>query len=150
MRPALTASYNLTLKTANGNTVADVSFARIVRLTQPSVADLFSGTTIPDDATLLVKVTQGSVDVYDSSIDNTSGDSVLTPIAPIPAPVPTSATIGPAGGSIRSDDGALTLKIPAGALGAPTQFSIATVSNDAPGALAGAWYNPICSVVIVQ
>ena len=134
------AAYTLTLKTSGGAAIATAAGSLgVFGWTQPSIQDLFPGVTIPSDATLQVKVTSGSVDVYDSSIDNTSGDSVLTPIAPIPASIPSSATIGPQGGSIRSDDGALTLKIPAGALGAPTPMSIATTSNDAPGALGSAY-----------
>ena len=133
-------AYTLTLRTASGATVATgAGSLGVFGWTQPSIQDLFPGVTIPDDATLRVKVTSGSVDVYDSSIDNASGDPVVTPIAPLPASIPSSATIGPQGGSIRSDDGALTLRIPAGALAAPTPMSIATVSNDAPGALGPAY-----------
>jgi hypothetical protein len=134
------ASYTLTLHDSAGTTVATTSASLgAFGWTQPGIQDLFPTTTIPQNATLNVKVTQGSVDVFDSSIDNLSGDPVVTPIATLPASIPSSATIGPAGGSIRSDDGVLTLKIPAGALSAPTQFSIATVANDAPGALGSAY-----------
>ena len=134
------ARYTLTLTRAAGGMVATTSASLgPFGWAQPGVQALFPGETIPDDATLLVKVTEGSLDVFDSSIDNASGDSVVTPVAAIPATIPSSATIGPLGGSIRSDDGALTLKIPAGALSVPTQFSIATVSNDAPGALGSAY-----------
>jgi hypothetical protein len=134
------AQYTLTLQDAAGGTVATTSASLgAFGWTQPGIQDLFPTATIPGNATLKVKVTAGSVDVFDSSIDNLSGDPVVTPIAPIPAAIPTSATIGPQGGSIRSDDGGLTLKIPAGALGAPTQFSIVTVPNDAPDALGPAY-----------
>jgi hypothetical protein len=101
--------------------------------TQPNVESLFPALTIPPDATLRVRVTSGSVDVYDSSIDNASGDSVVTPISPLPAALPSNATIGPAGGSIRSDDGRLTLRVPAGALASSVALSFTTnVSNAAP------------------
>lgn len=76
-----------------------------------------------------MKVTSGSVDVFDSSIDNASGDPVVTPIALLPTEIASSATIGPAGGAVRSADGILTLKVPAGALSAPTAISIATTSE---------------------
>jgi hypothetical protein len=108
--------------------------------TQPSVQDLFPGVAIPADATLKVAVTAGSVDVFDSSIDNLSGDPVVTPIAALPVSIPASATIGPQGGSIRSADGRLTLRIPAGALSAGVAVSLETSAiNDAPQGL-GASY----------
>ncbi|MCM3874948.1 MAG: hypothetical protein NEA02_00870, partial [Thermoanaerobaculia bacterium] len=110
------AGYDLTLKSASGATVATATGSLgAFGWTQPSVQDLFPNATIPDDATLQVKVTSGSVDVFDSSIDNASGDPVVTPIMPLPVAIPSSATIGLAGGSVRSDDGRLTLKVPAGA-----------------------------------
>ncbi|MGE5716029.1 MAG: hypothetical protein ACM369_05215, partial [Acidobacteriota bacterium] len=128
------ASYTLTLQDAAGTTVAATSASLgMFGWTQPSIQDLFPTTTIPENATLIVKVTQGSVDVFDSSIDNLSGDPVVTPIAPVPTVIPSSATIGPAGGSIRSDDGRLTLRIPAGALTSSVPLSFVTnASNDAP------------------
>ncbi len=92
-------------------------------------------TTIPENATLTVKVTAGSVDVFDSSIDSLSGDPVVTPIAPLPVAIPSSATIGPAGGSIRSSDGRLTLRVPAGALTSPVSLSFQPATNDAPQAV---------------
>ncbi|MEO8055021.1 MAG: hypothetical protein ABI768_07700 [Acidobacteriota bacterium] len=112
------AAYALTLKSAAGAVVATATGSLgALGWTQPSVQDLFPTISIPDDATLQVKVTAGSVDVFDSSIDNASGDPVVTPIMPLPADVPASASIGPQGGSVRSADGRLTLKVPAGALG---------------------------------
>jgi hypothetical protein len=127
------AAYSLTLKSTSGATVATATGSLgAFGWTQPNVADLFPGTTVPDDATLLVRVTSGSVDVFDSSIDNASGDPVVTPIMPLPAEIPSSATIGPAGGSVRSVDGVLTLKIPAGALSVPVAIGLALAPNDAP------------------
>jgi hypothetical protein len=127
------SDYALTLKSASGATVATATGSLgAFGWTQPNVADLFPGTTVPDDATLLVRVTSGSVDVFDSSIDNASGDPVVTPIMPLPAEIPSSATIGPAGGSVRSVDGVLTLKIPAGALSVPVAIGLAQAPNDAP------------------
>jgi hypothetical protein len=130
------ASYALTLKNAAGATVATATRSLgPFGWEQPGIVALFSGTGIPDDAQLLVKVVSGSVDVFDSSLDNLSGDSIVTRIAPLPAEIPSSATIGPEGGSIRSSDGIFTLKVPAGALTTPTPISIAITTNDAPGAL---------------
>ena len=97
------ARYSLTLTSAGGATVATSSGSLGPwGWTQPNVQDLFPGTSIPSDATLRVRVTEGSLDAYDSSIDNASGDPVVTPIATLPATLSASATIGPQGGSIRS------------------------------------------------
>ena len=127
------ASWALTLKTAAGAPVATAAGSLgAFGWTQPNIQDLFPAAVIPDDATLLVRVTAGSVDVFDSSIDNASGDPVVTPIMPLPADIPSAATIGPAGGSIRSSDGRLTLKVPAGALASPADVSFATTTGDAP------------------
>jgi hypothetical protein len=120
------ADYALTLKSAAGATVAATTASLgAFGWTQPNVQDLFPSVTIPDDATLQVRVTSGSVDVFDSSIDNASGDPVVTPIMPLPVSIPSSATIGPQGGSVRSADGRLTLKVPAGALSAPVSVALA-------------------------
>jgi hypothetical protein len=127
------AQYTLTLQDASGATVATTSASLgAFGWAQPGIQDLFQSITIPGNATLRVNVTAGSVDVFDSSIDNLSGDPVVTPIAPLPAAIPSSATIGPQGGSIRSDDGRLTLRIPAGALAQATAFSFQTTTSDAP------------------
>lgn len=101
---------------------------------QTAVDVLFGGAP-PADAEVAVTITQGSGDLFDSSLDNLSGDSVVTPAPPLPVAIPSSATIGPAGGSIRSDDGRLTLKVPAGALAGPTALSIVTGANGAPSGL---------------
>jgi hypothetical protein len=119
------ADYALTLKSASGATVATATDSLgAFGWTQPNIQDLFPNVTIPDDATLQVKVTSGSVDVFDSSIDNASGDPVVTPIMPLPVSIPSSATIGPQGGSVRSADGRLTLKVPAGALSVPVSVAL--------------------------
>jgi hypothetical protein len=127
------ARYTLTLTKAAGGVVATTSASLgSFGWAQPGMQALFPSVTIPGDATLLVRVTEGSLDVFDSSNDNLSGDPVVTPAAALPATIPSSATIGPQGGSIRSSDGRLTLKIPAGALSQPTPFSLQETTNDAP------------------
>jgi hypothetical protein len=127
------SSYSLTLKSTSGATVATATGSLgTFGWTQPNVQDLFPSAAIPEDATLLVKVTSGSVDVFDSSIDNASGDPVVTPIMPLPVDIPSSATIGPLGGSIRSTDGRVTLKIPAGALSSGVALSFVETTNGAP------------------
>ncbi|HSE63215.1 MAG TPA: hypothetical protein VLG15_06345 [Thermoanaerobaculia bacterium] len=134
------AAYLLTLKNAQGTVIAVTTGSLgVFGWAQPSIADLFPGTTIPADATLLVQVTSGTIDVYDASLDNASGDLVVTPIAPVPAAIPSSAQIGPSGGSIRSADGRLTLKVPAGALSAPATLSIVPTANTAPNAIGSAY-----------
>jgi hypothetical protein len=66
--------------------------------------------------------------------------------APAPAPIarttagdpeglPTSATIGAAGGALASSDGRLRISIPAGALAADTTISIQPITATAPGAV---------------
>lgn len=130
------AGYVLTLKNAQGAVIgATTGSLGSFGWAQPSISDLFPGTSIPADATLLVQVTSGTVDVYDASLDNASGDLVITPIAPVPATIPSSAPIGPAGGSIRSEDGRLTLRVPSGALPTPTMLSISPIENTAPNAI---------------
>ena len=127
------AEYTLTLESTSGATVATATGSLgAFGWTQPNIVDLFPSATIPEDATVLVKVTSGSVDVFDSSIDNASGDPVVTPIMPLPADISFAATIGPQGGSVRSQDGKFTLKVPAGALGAPAAFSVVATANTAP------------------
>jgi hypothetical protein len=134
------AAYNLTLRNAQGGAVAvTTGTLGAFGWAQPSIADLFPGTTIPADATLLVQVTSGAVDVYDASLDNASGDLVVTPIAPLPVEIPSVASIAPSGGSIRSADGRLTLRVPAGALAAATTLSISPIENSAPNAIGSAY-----------
>ncbi|HSB35235.1 MAG TPA: hypothetical protein VLH41_00055 [Thermoanaerobaculia bacterium] len=133
------ATAQFTLKTAQGATAGTATQSLgAFGWVQTAVDKLFAA-AIPDDAEILVKLTKGSADVFDSSVDNRSGDSVVTPAPALSVSIPTTATIGPEGGSIRSDDGRLTLKIPAGALAAPAPYSIATVANGAPGGV-GAGY----------
>ncbi len=130
------ARYALTLKTRDGATAATASASLGAwGWAQPSVQDLFPGVAIPADATLTVKATEGSVDVFDSSIDNLSGDPVVTAIAPLPVAIPASATIGPQGGSVRSANGRFTVRIPAGALSGSIAVSVeveTSSANDAP------------------
>jgi hypothetical protein len=134
------AAYNLTLKNSQGGVVAVTTGSLgAFGWAQPNIADLFPGTTIPADATLLVQVTRGSVDVYDASLDNASGDLVVTLVSPVPVAPPPTASIGPAGGSVRSSDGRVTLKIPAGVLTAPVTVSIAPSTNGAPNGIGSAY-----------
>lgn len=54
-------------------------------------------------------------------------------------PVPggeSRATIGPQGGSLRSADGRLSVRVPAGALAAPTELSVEGLQTSAPHGLA--------------
>jgi hypothetical protein len=134
------ATCALTLETAGGNTVGSASVTQgSFGWTQFNVPDLFPGVQIPEDATLVVRVTQGSVDVYDASVDNSSGDSVVTPIALLPVNLASSATIGPSGGSLRSADGRFTLRVPAGALAQPVTLSFQPGTNDATLGLGSAY-----------
>ena len=133
------ASYSLQLKNPGGAVIASTTASLgTFGWAQPNVGGLFPGTAVPDGSQVLVKVTSGSLDIYDSSIDNSSGDPVVTPAPPVPAAIPSSATIGPQGGSVQSDDGRLTFRIPAGALSGPAsvavQTSAATVMNGAGAA----------------
>ena len=126
------ATAQFTLKTTEGVTAATTTQTLGPYGWQQTAVDkLFAGTSIPDDAEVLVKITQGSADVFDSSVDNASGDSVVTPAPALPVAIPSSATIGAEGGSIQSSDGRLTLLIPAGALSSPTGISLATDASDA-------------------
>ena len=73
------ATYFMTLRNTSGGAVATaVGSLGAFGWSQPNVQDLFPATAIPDDAALQVKVTAGSVDVFDSSIDNASGDPVVS------------------------------------------------------------------------
>jgi hypothetical protein len=50
-----------------------------------------------------------------------------------------SSTIGPAGGSLTSVDGKVTLTIPPGALAGDVQFTIQPITNEAPGGVGAAY-----------
>ena len=52
-----------------------------------------------------------------------------------PAGNPVTKNIGPAGGSISSDDGLIQLSIPAGALTANTDITIQPITNECPGGI---------------
>jgi hypothetical protein len=66
-----------------------------------------------------------------------------SPIVGIPVPTPvgtpvgstSTAKIGPAGGSVSSPDGVLSVSIPAGALAKDTTISVQAITNNAPGGL---------------
>lgn len=55
--------------------------------------------------------------------------------AGVPEGLPTRATLGPAGGTLASSDGRLTISVPAGALASATTIDIQPVTATAPGAL---------------
>ena len=68
-----------------------------------------------------------------------AGEPVVTePGEPTGAAV--SASIGPAGGSLTSADGTVSLQVPAGALDAATTISIQPITNNAPLGVAGGAY----------
>jgi len=62
--------------------------------------------------------------------------------APVGTPTGTPVTnqIGPAGGSVTSSDGRLTLDIPTGALAAPTDVTIQPITDTTPGGGIGSGY----------
>ncbi|MEN6308174.1 MAG: hypothetical protein ABFD91_10495 [Anaerohalosphaeraceae bacterium] len=66
----------------------------------------------------------------------TQGGVYLKTAAGTPTGVPASATIGPAGGSLDSADGRITLTVPANAVAKDTTFTITPISNPADNALA--------------
>lgn len=75
---------DLTLRDRSGATVATRSGAAVLgayAFYQPPLSDLFPGTSIPEDVTLDVTPTDGTVDVYASFIDNGTGDPVIYPFA---------------------------------------------------------------------
>ena len=76
--------------------------------------------------------------------------SLVTGCGPAPTPIKTiiavtevgaamgatqTAMIGPAGGSVSSSDGALTLTVPANAVTAMTAFTVTPIEAKGPGAL---------------
>ena len=79
-----------------------------------------------------------------------AGDTQAFPLDPgIPTPVATAVgtpngllatrSIGPAGGSLTSQDGRLTLTIPPNALASTVAFTIQPITNQAPGGLGNAY-----------
>ncbi len=128
-----------TLKGADGSVAGSATQTLGAWGWQQTAADKLFGVAIPDDASVLVQLKQGSGDVFDSSVDNSSGDSVVTPAPALPVAIPSTATIGPEGGSVRSGDGRLTLKVPAGAVASPTAFSITSSASTAPNAVGPAY-----------
>lgn len=64
---------------------------------------------------------------------------IAVTVAGIPEGLPTIGTIGPAGGSLTSSDGRLTVSVPAGALAANTLVGIQPITATAPGALGHAY-----------
>lgn len=57
-----------------------------------------------------------------------------------PSGPPASGTIGARGGQLRTDDGRLTVDVPAGALAADTKLTIQPLTNLAPGGLGAAYF----------
>lgn len=74
--------------------------------------------------------------------DKGNGPSGTSPPAVTPAGTPVgpvaTATIGAAGGNLLSDDGAVRLDIPAGALAGDTQIGIQRITARSPGAIGDA------------
>lgn len=74
-------------------------------------------------------------------------DAAAEKAKPKPEPTPVgvpfgdqvSAVIGPAGGTLKSADDAVTLEVPAGAVAKNTTFAIQTITNEAPGRLGDAF-----------
>jgi len=73
-----------------------------------------------------------------SSKSASSGKPQPTPVG-VPIGAPSSASIGPAGGSLTSPDGQLTVVVPKGAVSAPADFTIQEITNYAPGAKGNAY-----------
>jgi hypothetical protein len=71
----------------------------------------------------------------------TDGGGTEPPVTAVGAALgqPTSARIGPAGGTLVSGDGQATLTVPAGALSAATTITMTPISNEAPAGAVGAW-----------
>jgi hypothetical protein len=61
-----------------------------------------------------------------------------TPVG-MPTGEPVTATIGPEGGTLVSEDGVLTLVVPAGAVTEPTEFGIQPITNESFGGIGGAY-----------
>jgi len=65
---------------------------------------------------------------------NETATPIVTPAGNPVGPM-TNATIGTAGGELQSDDGLLTITVPAGALSADTAFSAQRYSSGLPGSI---------------
>lgn len=63
--------------------------------------------------------------------------TLVTPVG-VPTGDPTSASIGPEGGTVATADGAMTVDIPAGALAAPTTITIQPITTHIPGPIGSA------------
>ncbi len=90
------AVVDLTLKDRSGALVATragaVALGAYV-FYQPKLSDLFPETTIPENVTLDVAVSDGTVDVYASFIDNGTGDPVIYPFTLPAFTLPASFTV---------------------------------------------------------
>ena len=78
-----------------------------------------------------------SINIPQNPADTTGkGDDqpAITDIG-FPAGIPTTVTIGPAGGTVVSSDSIIELKIPAGALSANTNITIQPITNNCPGGI---------------
>ena len=73
-------------------------------------------------------------DPTSSTPPSTEGTPEPTPVGTPVGPA-TTMTMGPAGGTITSSDGTVTLTIPPGALVADTMISVQAITNNAPGGL---------------
>jgi hypothetical protein len=90
------AVVDLTLKDKAGATLSSRPAALTLPaqgFTQPTLQDLFPGVTIPENVTLEVRPSSGTVDVYASFIDNGTGDPVIYPFLYRPAPVPDNVSV---------------------------------------------------------
>ena len=71
---------------------------------------------------------------------SSGGDPIPDPDDDDPAGDPVSATIGPTGGTLTTDDGGFTLTVPAGAVTQPTQFTVQPVVPSSPHAVGLAYH----------
>jgi len=85
-------------------------------------------------SSLLSNIPTPPVDTTGTGTGTDSGTPAVTAVG-IPVGTKITKTIGPAGGSITSDDGKVDLTIPAGALSANTDISIQSVTNECPGSV---------------
>jgi len=73
--------------------------------------------------------------------DNSNPNNTPTSATVIGNPLDSAvtSTIGPAGGTLTSADGSVTLTVPAGAVSSPTEFSVQPVENKAHGGVGNAY-----------